>query len=309
MLLAFVPLGAALIRERHAESLRRSLGLRAPPLKAHRSFACATVGFFVLAGLAAAQPIIRSTQTMKARTDIEAFFLVDASRSMLAAPTPGDPTRFDRAISMGLNLRGELANVPAGVASMTDRPLPHLFPTTNLNAFSGVMQRAVGVDRPRPSGSEHIRATDFGSIAALATDNYFSRESARRLVIVLTDTETRPFDADEVRETLEEAGVAVILVRLWSSEDRIYLANGREDPAYQPDRSSDSSVAHLASMAPGGRVFGESEFDAIAAAVRAYAGDGPTAVSRERERLTSVAPYLILAAGVPLAFLIVRRIY
>lgn len=306
---ASVPLVAAVIRERRADKIRRAVGLKAPTLAAHRNFIVATLAFFLLVGLAAAQPVIRSTQTVKARTDVEAFFLVDASRSMLAARTPGGITRFDRAISLGLSLRNELLDVPAGVASITDRPLPHLFPTPNVNAFSGVMQRAVGVDRPRPSRSEHVRATDFGSISALATDNYFSRQSTRRLVILLTDAETRPFDPGEVLEQLADAGVAVILVRLWSPEDRIYLADGREDPGYQPNRSSDSSVAQLASMAPGGRVFGEDDVDDIAVAARAYVGEGPSRVTRERERVTGIAPYLMLAAGVPLAFLIGRRIF
>ena len=51
----------------------------------------------VLLGIAAAQPVLETTHVVPERTDVEAYVVIDVSRSMLAAAGPGEPTRFERA--------------------------------------------------------------------------------------------------------------------------------------------------------------------------------------------------------------------
>ena len=62
---------------------------------------------------------------------------------MLATSAPGAPTRFARAVAFALRLRDRLGNAPVGVASLTDHPLPHLFPTADRLAFTLVLKRAL----------------------------------------------------------------------------------------------------------------------------------------------------------------------
>ena len=59
----------------------------------------------------------------------EVVVVLDTSRSMLASASPGAPTRFERAVGFGAALRSRVGDVPFGLASFTDRVLPHLFPT------------------------------------------------------------------------------------------------------------------------------------------------------------------------------------
>ncbi len=306
-LLALVPLGSALIRERRLEGVRRALRLPAPERRLQRSFVAAAAGLFGLLAVAAAQPVVRLDDPVSRRTDAEAFFLFDTSRSMLAAGSPGSPTRFDRARAAGLELRQALQDVPVGVASMTDRPLPHLFPTVDDQAFAAVLDRAIGVDRPPPAERSPALATDLSAVAALARENYFSPRSARRLVVLFTDGESRSFDAPDVAGKLERQGVGLVVVRFWDAGERVYGPGGRAEPGYVPDRSSDEDVDRLAALTTGRRVFAESEADEVLAAAREHLGTGPLVEAVEQERSLALGGYLVLAAGVPLAVLLVRR--
>ncbi len=306
-LLALVPLGSALIRERRLERVRRALRLPAPERRLQRSFVAAAAGLFGLLAVAAAQPVVRLDDPVSRRTDAEAFFLFDTSRSMLAAGSPGSPTRFDRARAAGLELRQALQDVPVGVASMTDRPLPHLFPTVDDQAFAAVLDRAIGVDRPPPAERSPALATDLSAVAALARENYFSPRSARRLVVLFTDGESRSFDAPDVAGKLERQGVGLVVVRFWDAGERVYGPGGRAEPGYVPDRSSDEDVDRLAALTTGRRVFAESEAGEALAAAREHLGAGPLVEAVEQERSLPLGGYLVLAAGVPLAVLLVRR--
>ena len=79
---------------------------------------------------------------------------------MLARRGPGRPTRFHRAKELAIALRDSLADVPAGVASLTDRALPHLTPTADRAAFASVVHEALGIERPPPFASARV-ATVF----------------------------------------------------------------------------------------------------------------------------------------------------
>ena len=302
-----VPLTAVLLRERRLDRLRSLLGLRRPASRSHAGFVLSVSAFFVLVSIAAAQPVVVLKDVVMARTDAETFFLFDVSRSMLASRSPQAPTRFERAVSLGLELRGEIPDVLVGVASMTDRPLPHIFPTSDREVFERVALNAIGIERPPPARGEHVRATNFETIEALARDNYFSAPSARRLIVLFSDGESRPFDREKLVTHLDEAGVGLIFVRLWSPEERIYGNDGREEPAYRPDRTSLAAVQSLAAVTSGGRVFEERDVAGILSSAREFLGHGPTVVAAESERTEPLAPYIMLAAGVPLSFLLLRR--
>ena len=91
-------------------------------------------------------PCCSRSEGREARTDVEALFVLDVSRSMLAAAGPDDATRLERAREAALELRATIPQVRAGVAGLTDRALPYLFPTLD--------QRDVRVDA---AGLRHDR--------------------------------------------------------------------------------------------------------------------------------------------------------
>src|SRR5262249_47400705 len=143
------------------------------------------------------------------------------SKSMLARSGPKAPTRFERAIRFGLALRSALSDVPVGVASLTDRPLPHLFPTTNAEDFTAVVRRTLGIERPAPLEIAE-RATDFTPIPELAGSNYFPPNAKRRLVVLLSDGESRPFSPSDLADSLRTDHVGLLIVRFWHSDERVY---------------------------------------------------------------------------------------
>ena len=53
-----------------------------------------------------------------------------------------------------------------GVASLTDRVLPHLFPTLGANAFAAVVDSGIGIERPPPDRRAR-RATAFLALGDL----------------------------------------------------------------------------------------------------------------------------------------------
>jgi len=153
-----LPVAVALVRGRQARRVRRELGLPEPlaGLRLGRPLALGCA--FALLGLAAAQPSLASQHERTVRTDAQMLVVLDTSRSMLASSSPGEKNRFRRAVAAGLKIRSRLGDVPVGIASMTDRLLPHLFPTADQSAFRATLARAVA----RPGDATHWAAVDGG---------------------------------------------------------------------------------------------------------------------------------------------------
>ena len=300
-----LPLVGALVAERRSKAARRTLGLSAPPLRSHVALAFTALSFFALVGLAATQPVLRLERPVSARPDAEAFFLFDISRSMLAARAADAPSRFARAVDLAVRLRASLPDVPVGVASLTDRSLPHLFPTVDQEAHALVVRRALGIERPPPR-DRSVHATDFRSIEALADENYFGPQSVHRLVVLWTDGESRPFDAAALVRKLERHGVALVVVRVWHPDERVFGKDGRPEPAYRPDPESLVELARLARAGGSVRVFSENDVDAAARAGRRFLGRGPLVEAGTAEPRVPLAPYVALAAALPLAAQLAR---
>ena len=291
---------AALLRERRARRLREALGLGPPGARAKLPSLLAVLAIGLLA-LAAAQPVVREAKPALVRNDAEAVFLFDRSRSMLAAPSPGAPDRFDRAVEVSLELRSALADVRSGVASIGEDPLPHLFPSADATAFDLVVRRALGVERPPPVGERDELATDLEEIGDLATDGYFSPAARRRLAVVLTDGESEPFSAATVADELRDGDVGLVVIRVGGPRERIYGRGGAPE-AYQLDEQARTELTRLAREA-GGRLYTETEGEAALRAARKSLGVGPTVTVAEEKRPLGLAPYAVAAALLVLAAL------
>ena len=193
-LLVLVPLSTLYVVSKHARRVRSSLRL-AEPRNRRRSIVAALVAVGGLVGLAAAQPVLAQTEKHRIRTDAEVFVVFDTSRSMLAGVGASGPTRLERAKAEALSLRSALRDVPVGVASMTDRTLPNLFPVTDENAFRATVEQAIGIEKPPPIAFFSTLGTTFASLSAVATRAFFSPRARHRVLILYTDGESRPFDA------------------------------------------------------------------------------------------------------------------
>ena len=260
-----------------------------------------------LLALAAAQPVIATVRRGEARTDAEALVVVDISRSMLAQRRPTGLTRIDRARAIAKDVRTALPGIPVGVASLTDRVLPHLFPTTNQDVFVATIDRALGIEKPPPDRrTGRGRATSLRALGALGTANFFRPGARKRVAIVLTDGESLPVRVAPLESDLARGNVTLVLVHLWDVEERIYQPNGVPLRAYLADPDTPGFLRSLAN-AIGARVFAEGDARDIARAARDAIGAGPTGPSGRELQSLELAPYAVLASFVPLVFLVWSR--
>lgn len=304
-LLVLVPLAVLVLTELRVGEVRRAL--RLPEPRASRPLAAiALVVLGALLGLGAAQPTLDTTKDRLGRTDAEVFVAFDTSRSMLAASSAGGETRFSRAQEAALRLRRALPDLQVGVASVTDRTLPHLLPTLNRAAFNATVARALGVDRPPPLQRYQGKASTFDALRALPTRSFFATGTTKRLVLYLTDGESRVFNPQRMRNSFLSSNTGLLVVRFWRDGERIFRADGTAEPQYEADPASANAVETLAS-AVGGRAFDEDELDQVAAAVRTHVGEAEAKPVGKDDARTSLAPYLFLGAFVPLGFLLWRR--
>ena len=299
------PLAALALNARRQRRVRARLGLRSVGRLLRARDVAALVALFGLLAAGASQPVLSHGRSISARADVEAYVLFDVSRSMLAARAPSDDTRFDRSVRFALELRPRLAGVPVGVASLTDRPLPHVFPTADRRTFSSVVTGAIGIEKPPPIEQGQTRATTFEALAGLAQENFFSAGSTKRAVVVLTDGESRDFDAGPLIEELANEAIELYFVRFWSPDERVWQPSGVAEP-YRPDASSEALLASLADR-PRVSAFAESELDRVVSAIERFFGDGPLVASAVDREATPLGPWLALAAAIPLAALLVRR--
>jgi hypothetical protein len=299
-LAAAVPLAALAVAARRERRARAVLGL--PMERPRWTPAVAVVGVAGLLGVAAAQPALRSMSTVETRTDAQVLFVIDNSRSMLASRAPGSRQRIARARDLAIRLRDDLPDIPAGVATLSDNVLPDLFPVPNRGVFDQTVREAARVGNPPPSTSA-VQATSLGALGALGTQSFFPPTVKRRVAIVLTDGESRPFDLGQVARQLGSGpGVTPIFVHVWGGDERVFGPGGQPETAYHPDPSSAASLASIA-QATGGKVFGENQLGDAASAVRAALGRGPTRPEGLAASTTALGPYFALAALLPLAFL------
>jgi hypothetical protein len=313
-LLVLVPLAAFLVVSKRATGVREALGVPALPESARVVPLVAVVAVGVLLGLAAAQPLVERTSDRKVRSDAEAYVVLDVTRSMLARQGLQGQMRIERAKRVAEELRTSLPDVKFGVASLTNRVLPHLFPSTDQDVFRATLSKAVGVDRPAPGTGFIIapgqvgsrNATTFAALQGMGTQGFFTPEARKRVVVVLTDGESQDVAAQTVGSSFRKAGIQAVFLRFWGSGERVFT-NGNAEPQYRPDPQS-ASVLRLLAAATGGSAFDEADLTGAERQVRTDLGSGKAeAVASERGHRLPLAPYLAAVAVLPLGLLLWRR--
>jgi uncharacterized protein GlcG (DUF336 family) len=304
VLAGVLPLGALAVSERTSGRIRRALSLPPPRKGAVLPVAVALTLLASLVAVAAAQPVVVRARLVDERADAQAFFVLDTSLSMRASSGPGRATRIARVKRLARRLRSTMQDVPTGLASMTDRTLPNLMPTTDAALFDRTLTQSIAVDRPPPSQPYHRkRATSFQALVPVVESNFFAAGAQRRLVVVFTDGESSPV-SPYLTVTLHRR-VTPIFVHVWSADERIYRRD-KVDPNYAADPESTAALAKLASITRG-RVFSETDVSGIAHAMRNTVGYGGTRSHIDAYARLALAPWFVLAGVVPLGLILWRR--
>jgi hypothetical protein len=302
-LVVVLPLAAFALGERRLARVRAALRLSPPPPLSRRLVPGALVLVAALVAAAAAQPTIDRGSVARARPAAEVVVAIDTSRSMLAAAEPQSATRLARAKQAAIELREELPGIAVGAASVTDRALPHLFATTDAQAFRATVERAIGINRPPPSARLGT-ATTLAALESFATLNFFTPEIRSRFVVLLSDFESVPFSAARVATALREGGVELSFVRIGSETERIF--GDAADAGWVPEPRA-AEYADLISEATGGPVFGEDEIADVADHVLTGVESSLRVRTEEEHDTLELAPWLALAAVVPVAYVVRRR--
>ena len=189
------------------------------------------------------------------RSDVQALFVLDISRSMAAShaavPRPASTAPPPRRSSCA----APIPDVPAGVADPHRPRAPDLLPVRRRSGFDGVVRRAVRIESPPPR-RRAVRATTFPRSARSPRETPSRRREA---------TDRRPpHRRGEQRRSppaaaaLARAGYDFVAVRFWSGDESVFDADGTAEAAYRPDPSGRAVLHDLASSL-GGRSYEESE--------------------------------------------------
>jgi hypothetical protein len=300
-----LPLGAYALLELRSRRVSERIGLTLPPLRSRFGIPLALAVIAAFLGLAAAQPVISGTHSHTGRSDAQVYVLFDVSRSMLARSSAGAPDRLQRGKQLALQLRHDIPDVPFGIVSLTDRVLPHLFPTLDPNVYESVIRDAIGIERPPPSGTDDL-ATDYSSLGDVGTNNFFGADVDKRVLVIFSDGESKYFDDALLKKDFDQGNVHVLFVHLWGAGEKIYLGQRNTvDPGYRPDPQSNQAVQRIAA-AGGGEVLGEDPGQ-LAGQTKSLLGTGPHTTIREQRTRVSLGPYVALMALLPLGFVLFRR--
>ena len=305
-LLCLVPLVAFARARAIARRRRTAVGLSEPRRRAYLLPLAAVLAAAAALGLAAMQPVISFDETRRVRTDAEVYVVLDTTRSMLARAAPGSPQRIARAKAIASTIEKAVPSVPVGLASVTDRTLPHLFPSADSEVFSATLEKSIGIERPPPVHTFLTRVTNLEALSAVASQGFFSPTARRRVMVVVTDGESLPGSRSLLSELFRQPpGIQPVFVHVWARDERVFRGRTPE-PAYKADPGARASLERLA-LGIGGTVYGEDELVAVAQRVPQLLGNGPSVVQGERRRDIPAAPYLAAFALFPVALALWRR--
>ena len=292
VLAVLIPLAALVSGRGRVAAVRSGLGLMAPARSSMARGAAGVAAIAVLA-LAATQPALSDVVTARTRTNVEVLFVLDTSRSMAASASAGAPTRLERAERAAARLRAEIPTVPSGIATFTDRVLPDLLPVTDVAAFDSVLTGAVAIESPPPVETLGVRVTNYLGLEDIGTGNYFDSGVARRVVVLLSDGESVPFDPRQITALLPRAsGYRFLAIRFWAPDEGVYGANGQREPGYHPYPGGKVLLAQLAASL-GGRSYEEADLGEAADYLHQIVGTGRTVTTARRAAsVRTLAPFV-----------------
>jgi hypothetical protein len=301
-----LPLAALWVTSRRATRVRAVLGLPGDRRRPAFLLIGATAVAAVLVSLAAANPVLLRREPLHVRTDAEAYVVLDITRSMLASASADDATRLTRAKGIARRVRAGATDVPFGLASFTNRVVPHVFPTLDASVFDSGLDASIAVEQPPPDRAPGAVLTAFDALAALQTHNFFSEQASRRVAVVVTDGETNPVRSETIQALRSRPRLDVVVIRVWDERERIHRPRRAEDRAYLPAPDSTATLRSFAA-ATGAAVFDEGDADRAADTVRRLLGTGEAVRAGDELSARSLAGFTFALAFVPLGYLLWRR--
>ena len=299
--LAFVlPVVALVVRERSASRVRATLGLERPAALRRLARVAALVTLAALVAATAAQPVRRVTSSTPVRSDAEILLTFDVSRSMLATTAPGGRARLERARALGRTVIAGVRDVPTGVATLTNRMMPLLFPTADGRSVSAVVDHSLQIMQPPPVPYTTARESSLSALGLAADRSYFDPTARKRALVVFTDLDSDAFSLVGTLRTRRRHRIEPFVVRVARPGERVFDAHGRP---YAYRSISTVTVAGLRSA--GWHAFEERQPAQLVTAIHSYLGTGPVSGSGLVESQQSLAPYTALAALVLVALLLV----
>ena len=209
------------------------------------------------------------------RSDAELYLTFDVSRSMLAAGSPGGVSRLERARALGSDVHAALADVPTGIATLTNRMMPLLFPTGDGRAVSAVIDHSVRLMQPRPERRHRGPRELTGNAGPGGRPQLLQPGLPERVLVVLSDLDTDPFSLNGTLQLLRRHRIEPFVVRVAAPGERIFDPSGRPY-AY----ASVSTVPVAALRRAGWHAFDENEAARLVAEIRSYLGRGPIRAER-----------------------------
>jgi hypothetical protein len=292
--LAFLaPLLALAGRERAGARVRASVGLASPGAARRlvRPLALVTLGALVAA--TAAQPAIRKDVSVPMRADAEVYLTFDVTRSMLARSSPAGTPRFERARALATEIHEGLVDIPTGVATLTNRMMPLLFPTGDERGVSAVLANSLRIMQPRPARLTAPRATQLGALTLAADRSYYNPEARRRALVVFSDLDSDFFSLQATLKLLRDHQIEPFVVRVAAVGEAIFAANGRP-----LDYRATSTVSVSELRQAGWHAYEERQALRVISEVRGYLGEGEMRENGLVESERSIAMYVAVLAFV-----------
>jgi hypothetical protein len=304
--LGVIPIAVALAVERRNARSRALLGLPESPRGSRWTLPVAIGLLVATLGLAASRPVLSHSRPHIARVDAEALVAVDISRSMKASASAHSPSRLDRARRIALEIRAALPEVPTGIGTFTDRPLPVVLPTPDRAAFTAAVTRSLAIEQP-PGLQTAATISSFDAVAPFPLEGYFAPSAKKRLLVILTDAESTGFNEAGVRKSFDtKPQTVVVLIRIGRAGERVFGSGGRPESAYIPPPATGEILNHFLD-ATDGRGFDETHVHGAERAARQALGAGPTVDLGSASGRHDLAPWFVLAAVVPLGVVLRRR--
>src|SRR5438445_786935 len=121
--------------------------------------------------------------------------------------------------------------------------------------------------RPRPPRPACTGCGPHGPLSYVRGQGYFGPAAKHRLIVLLTDGESAPYDPAATAaaltqpsnaspfsgiQTQTDAPISLVIVRLGAPSDHVYAPNGTIDAAYRAEPHAAAIVSTLAAQARGG---------------------------------------------------------
>ena len=259
-----------------------------------------------LVAVAAAQPVVIRKEALTQRLDAQVFLVFDTSLSMSARSGSQSPTRLERSEREAEALAPRLGDIPVGVATLTDRILPNLMPTTNVGLVTRTIHQSLRIDQPPPSIRYHGRASTLQALIPVGSDGLFSPGVKHPILVIFTDGEERPAPPHVGYSWIaDQVTIPPLFVHVWAPTERIYV-HGQVDPDYRPDPRSSHVLSQFAALTHG-QVLREDDLGGLLDAIRGEAGSNPAQTMSLGYARVALAPWFLLAGVLPLSFLLYRR--